>query len=193
MSDPSHREIRVSDIDRSDAISVLGAHFADGRLAMSEYEERVQLATEAVSERELEQLFADLPPLSPTREVVPYYSDNEVDRHYRSGRNIRLGLLLSTVIGSTGLAIVLNSVWASSPVLLLLIPMVFVMLYVMKAGPKQWYEPSPRQLDRQRFQELKLQQRVQQAQWKFERKQRTHELTSSAMNFAQKRFNGTGR
>ena len=43
------------------------------------------------------------------------------------------------------------------------------------------------------FRELKMQQRAQQAQWKFERKQRTHQLTSSAMKFAQKRLNGTGQ
>lgn len=106
---------------------------------------------------------------------------------------MRLGLLLSTVIGSGGLAIAFAEAWANSAVLLLLIPLVFVLLYVMKVGPQSWYEPSPEQLERQRFRELKMQQRAQQEQWKFERKQRTHQLTTSAMNFAQKRFNGTGR
>lgn len=177
MNEPSRREIRISDVDRSDAISALGEHFADGRLTMSEYEERVQQATTSRSEREL----------------VPYYSAHEVDRQYRSGRNVRLGLLLSTVIGSSALAMLFNGVWANSAILLLLIPLVFVLLYVMKVGPRAWYEPSPEQLERQRFRELKMQQRAQQAQWKFERKQRTHQLTSSAMKFAQKRLNGTGQ
>lgn len=180
MNEPSRREIRISDVDRSDAISALGEHFADGRLTMSEYEERVQQATTSRSERELAQLFTDLPPLEASRELVPYYSAHEVDRQYRSGRNVRLGLLL-------------NGVWANSPILLLMIPLVFVLLYIMKVGPRAWYEPSPAQLERQRFRELKMQQRAQQAQWKFERKQRTHQLTSSAMKFAQKRLNGTGR
>lgn len=193
MNEPSRRDVRISDVDRSDAISALGEHFADGRLTMTEYEERVQQATMARAERELEQLFADLPPLEASRELVPYYSAREVERHYRSGRNVRLGLLLSTVIGSGGLAIVLAEAWANSAVLLLLIPLVFVLLYVMKVGPQSWYEPSPEQLERQRFRELKMQQRAQQEQWKFERKQRTHQLTTSAMKFAQKRFNGTGR
>lgn len=115
MNEPSRREIRISDVDRSDAISALGEHFADGRLTMSEYEERVQQATTSRSERELAQLFTDLPPLEASRELVPYYSAHEVDRQYRSGRNVRLGLLLSTVIGSSALAMLLNGVWANSP------------------------------------------------------------------------------
>ncbi|SCX22030.1 DUF1707 SHOCT-like domain-containing protein [Corynebacterium jeikeium] len=193
MNEPSRREIRISDVDRSDAISVLGEHFADGRLTMTEYEERVQQATAAVSEGELEKIFSDLPRLEASRELVPYYSAREIDRMYRSGRNMRLGLLLSTVIGSSALAMLVNSVWANSAILLLLIPLVFVLLYVMKVGPQSWYDPSPKQLERQRFRELKMQQRAQQAQWKFERKQRTHQLTSSAMKFAQKRLNGTGQ
>lgn len=193
MNEPSRREIRISDVDRSDAISALGEHFADGRLTMTEYEERVQQATAAVSEGELEKIFSDLPKLEASRELVPYYSAREIDRMYRSGRNMRLGLLLSTVIGSSALAMLFNGVWANSAILLLLIPLVFVLLYVMKVGPRAWYEPSPEQLERQRFRELKMQQRAQQAQWKFERKQRTHQLTSSAMKFAQKRLNGTGQ
>lgn len=193
MNEPSRREIRISDVDRSDAISALGEHFADGPLTMTEYEERVQQATAAVSEGELEKIFSDLPKLEASRELVPYYSAREIDRMYRSGRNMRLGLLLSTVIGSSALAMLVNSVWANSAILLLLIPLVFVLLYVMKVGPQSWYEPSPEQLERQRFRELKMQQRAQQAQWKFERKQRTHQLTSSAMKFAQKRLNGTGQ
>ncbi|CAI37849.1 hypothetical membrane protein [Corynebacterium jeikeium] len=193
MNEPSRREIRISDVDRSDAISALGEHFADGRLTMTEYEERVQQATAAVSEGELEKIFSDLPKLEASRELVPYYSAREIDRMYRSGRNMRLGLLLSTVIGSSALAMLVNSVWANSAILLLLIPLVFVLLYVMKVDPQSWYEPSPEQLERQRFRELKMQQRAQQAQWKFERKQRTHQLTSSAMKFAQKRLNGTGQ
>lgn len=193
MNEPSRREIRISDVDRSDAISALGEHFADGRLTMTEYEERVQQATAAVSEGELEKIFSDLPKLEASRELVPYYSAREIDRMYRSGRNMRLGLLLSTVIGSSALAMLVNSVWANSAILLLLIPLVFVLLYVMKVGPQSWYDPSPKQLERQRFRELKMQQRAQQAQWKFERKQRTHQLTSSAMKFAQKRLNGTGQ
>ncbi|MGJ4133989.1 DUF1707 SHOCT-like domain-containing protein [Corynebacterium macclintockiae] len=193
MNEPSRRHIRISDVDRSNAISTLGEHFADGRLTMTEYEERVQQATAAVSEGELEQIFSDLPKLEASRELVPYYSAREIDRLYRSGRNVRLGLLLSTVIGSSALAILLNSIWEHSAILLLFIPAVFVMLYVMKVGPQNWYDPSPKQLERQRFRELKMQQRAQQAQWKFERKQRTHQLTSSAMKFAQKRLNGTGQ
>ncbi|WP_287861876.1 DUF1707 domain-containing protein [Corynebacterium sp.] len=71
MNEPSRRHIRISDVDRSNAISTLGEHFADGRLTMTEYEERVQQATAAVSEGELEQIFSDLPKLEASRELVP--------------------------------------------------------------------------------------------------------------------------
>lgn len=71
MNEPSRRHIRISDVDRSNAISTLGEHFADGRLTMTEYEERVQQATAAVSEGELEQIFPTFPSWRPPESWFP--------------------------------------------------------------------------------------------------------------------------
>jgi hypothetical protein len=55
------RYIRVSDAERQDAADRLGAAMADGRIDLTEYDERLALAYAAVTYGDLEQLFADLP------------------------------------------------------------------------------------------------------------------------------------
>ena len=54
-------EIRVSSVERDDAVAALSAHHAAGRLPVGEYEERCRQATAAQTRDELESLFDDLP------------------------------------------------------------------------------------------------------------------------------------
>jgi hypothetical protein len=69
--------LRVGTQEREDAVKVLGDHFADGRLPMDEYEERLGKAVEAITRGDLRSLFRDLPApypafmVSPTRPVAP--------------------------------------------------------------------------------------------------------------------------
>ncbi|RZQ60300.1 DUF1707 domain-containing protein [Amycolatopsis suaedae] len=56
---------RLSTADREDAVSVLGGHFAEGRLTADEYEERVTATLAAKTRGELRALFVDLPPPHP--------------------------------------------------------------------------------------------------------------------------------
>ena len=57
---------RLSDNERAQAMTALGSHFAEGRLTLAEYEERVQKVAEAVTDDEVAQLFRDLPEQSYT-------------------------------------------------------------------------------------------------------------------------------
>ncbi|ALG08994.1 DUF1707 SHOCT-like domain-containing protein [Kibdelosporangium phytohabitans] len=53
--------IRISDAERDEAVSALGAHMSTGRIDVSEYEERCGLAAAARTRADLETLFRDLP------------------------------------------------------------------------------------------------------------------------------------
>jgi len=54
-------ELRIGTQEREDAARALGEHFADGRIPVDEYEERVGQVFEARTRADLRPLFADLP------------------------------------------------------------------------------------------------------------------------------------
>lgn len=57
----SHDEIRLSDNERMTALQALGTHYADGRLDLTEFNERTAKVGEARTIGELRPLFDDLP------------------------------------------------------------------------------------------------------------------------------------
>jgi hypothetical protein len=64
-------DLRVSQAERDEVVTILAGHFADGRLTVEEYEERVETALAARTGRDLEPLLEDLPaadrPAAPAR------------------------------------------------------------------------------------------------------------------------------
>ncbi|MCD2110735.1 DUF1707 domain-containing protein [Rhodococcus rhodochrous] len=54
-------DIRIGTAEREEAVALLGEHFAAGRLSLTEFDERVALATQATVRGDLIPLFADLP------------------------------------------------------------------------------------------------------------------------------------
>ncbi|HEV2778662.1 MAG TPA: DUF1707 domain-containing protein [Actinophytocola sp.] len=71
---PDRDGLRVGTQEREDAISILGDHFAAGRLPMDEYEARITTALDAKTLGDLRPLFKDLPaphPASLTRPAPP--------------------------------------------------------------------------------------------------------------------------
>src|SRR5262245_54616570 len=68
---PRNPDLRVSQAERDEVVTVLAGHFADGRLTVEEYEERVEAALAARTGRDLEPLLEDLPeadrPAAPAR------------------------------------------------------------------------------------------------------------------------------
>jgi Domain of unknown function (DUF1707) len=71
--EPARRDpdLRVSQAERDDMVAVLAGHFADGRLTVEEYEERVEAALAARTGRDLEPLLADLPAADPPSSAAP--------------------------------------------------------------------------------------------------------------------------
>ena len=57
--------LRVGDAERDKAVAELGDHFAAGRLTREEFDARVDQAMVARFHRDLQPLFADLPPAEP--------------------------------------------------------------------------------------------------------------------------------
>jgi len=78
MAEPIGTDLlRIGTAEREEAVRILGDHFAEGRLAVDEYEDRVGRAIEARTRGELRPLFDDLPTpypafmVPPVRPVVP--------------------------------------------------------------------------------------------------------------------------
>lgn len=58
---PDRRTIRIGDVEREEAVSKLGEHFAAGRLTDDEHADRTASAYAARTRADLDGLFADLP------------------------------------------------------------------------------------------------------------------------------------
>jgi hypothetical protein len=63
--------VRIGDSERERATTALGEHLRAGRLDVTEYDARVQLAYAAKTESDIAPLFADLPAGSPLTPVAP--------------------------------------------------------------------------------------------------------------------------
>ncbi|MBX4170665.1 MULTISPECIES: DUF1707 SHOCT-like domain-containing protein [Rhodococcus] len=58
---PEHPDVRIGNAERSEALDLLGEHFALGRLTLSEFDERSAMASAAGTRGDLDVLFTDLP------------------------------------------------------------------------------------------------------------------------------------
>lgn len=58
-------DLRVSQAERNEVAAALARHYADGRLSVDEYEERVAAALDARTVRDFDPLLADLPAPAP--------------------------------------------------------------------------------------------------------------------------------
>lgn len=191
--------MRLSDAERTDAVNDLAQALGEGRLSMDEFEERTDAVMQAMTRRELADVFMDIPTKASSE--LKIYSQGDVARAYQATRKPRLATAL---VGSLGLFFgsiasfaALSGVTAAltGTGLLFLIPALWIMLYVAKVGPESWHRPSPRQIERQRMRELKAagaEERAQmraleQAQWA-ERRRQASEITGDAMNLAKRKL-----
>ena len=207
---------RISDAEREAAMASLGRAFSEGRLTIDEYDERVQQVACAQTGTELLPLFDDLPASRrgglPGQAPAKLYAGEEIDAAYQHGKKTRLGLVGLTAVGTAAGTIVWSAMIASPlpAVLLLLIPTVWLMLYVMKVGPDSWHVPSPQSVERQRLRELRSAEKLRAAEHKaaeqeraakqkileeerlselrLERKAQTEQLTNRAIGFMNKAF-----
>lgn len=177
-------QVRVSDNERSAALAALGQFYAEGRLSMTETDERCAAVADARTRSDLNRLFTDLP----TREIAtieePTYTASEVAALNKKGTRPRAGIMGLTTVGSIAAAAALATSTSASILILAIIPVVFILLYVMKIGPASWYTPTPRQLDRERMKALTLEDKTRALELKAERRERTHDLTTRALDAA---------
>ena len=204
MSTP-YGNFRIGDQERMDAMDILGRALGEGRLDMAEFDNRCQAVAEAQTQQDLQPILGDLPTGRGGGVVdkqVPddavLYSQAEIMQARRSGRRTRAGVFWLGTIGSIGLVSIFGAVNANvmSGLSILLIPTLFILLYVMKVGPDSWYTPSLRQLEQQRRQEIKRRQLEieaaqvhQQALMRAQRKDQINQMTNDALNIAQDTVN----
>ena len=197
-SQPEH--IRLSDADRTEAMSALGEALSEGRLTLGEYDERCQCCTQAQTRADLVPLFADIPQapvmgssagMPAAQHDVPVFTARELVEARRSGRRTRAGIFWLGTIGSITLAAA-----ASLPAVLVVIPVLFILLYVMKVGPDSWYSPSLRDMERSKRRlvrakqlELEADRAYDAARRKAERREQIDQLTGDTLNFAQESLN----
>ncbi|GAB3947377.1 DUF1707 SHOCT-like domain-containing protein [Corynebacterium tapiri] len=202
MSTPfDPRNLRLSDNDRANAMNTLGRAFADGRLSMTEYDERCQQIGAAQYRADLDPLFADIPFVTPqpANNEVAVYTRGQVEKAYRSSRNVRAGILgVATMVWipvSAGLAN-FHEFFSLS---IFLLPALWFVLYVLKPGPQEWYAPKPAKVERERMREIRMasaayhaelqaQHTTELMQKRMQRKQLASELQMDAMQFARKSF-----
>lgn len=174
-------DMRVSHAEREEAIEKLGSHFAEGRLTLNEYEARVDAVLAAQLDSDIDAQFHDLPMLQPGAALMPVYTGAEIERASTNSRRTKFGVVALTAVITSGLA-----AGIMNPMPLFFIPAVFVLVYLLQVGPKSWYQPSPRKLEKMRRKELRS------AQWHHIGQQST-EITSSAVGYVHRRVTGHGR
>lgn len=204
MSTP-YGNFRIGDQERMDAMDILGRALGEGRLDMAEFDNRCQAVAEAQTQQDLQPILGDLP-TGRGRGVVDkqvsddavLYSQAEIMQARRSGRRTRAGVFWLGTIGSIGLVSIFGAAGSTalSGLSILLIPTLFILLYVMKVGPDSWYTPSLRQLEQQRRRDIRARQLEieaaqvhQQALMRAQRKDQINQMTNDALNIAQDTVN----
>lgn len=200
MNDPygsRDGHVRIGDADRDRAISLLGVHFADGRLSVTEYDDRCRLIAGATTRTQVDEQFRDLPAL-PDRQVtgtsgtdLTVYSATEIAEQHRRGANPRAGVMAITAIAGVAVAGLIAGPWSVVPVAV--VAVVAVLLYVVKAGPASWYVPSPAALERARVKKMRQAHELALEEKKAQRKLRQTELTTDALDLAHRAMGKAGR
>jgi hypothetical protein len=146
--------LRVSDAERDTVASELGQHFQDGRLDHAEYDERLTAAMTAKTERDLDELLADLPQAPASR---PGWAASEPDQAVAPGaapwRSAPAGLtrgrprvlaLLPLLIAAVVIGGLLTGGWqhawpfAPFGLLWLIVPILVVRTWVRGGRRRQW-------------------------------------------------------
>ena len=142
----------------------LGKHFTAGRLDITEYDNRLTNVAEAIMWSDLIPIFSDLPAITDTNTsaAIPHvsgipeeekFSRSEIEESYRSGKRIKLGIMILTFMAAVSSTLILQDKLVAFAMMMTFLAM-FVLLYVMKLGPKSWHQPSPRALARQRRRQI---------------------------------------
>ncbi|OFT81902.1 DUF1707 domain-containing protein [Corynebacterium sp. HMSC29G08] len=211
MSTP-YGNMRIGDAERMHAMDTLGRALGEGRLTMDEFDQRCNQVASAQTNNDLRPILADLPSAPPSTQPASglqpvefggqgadkLYSAREIVVARRQGQKTRAGVFCLGTLGTIAGSIVAQAMTLTllSSLLMFVIPTLFVLLYVMKVGPDHWYQPTIRELEKQRrrvvrARQLELEQShaYELAQRKLERKAQIDRLTGDALNVAQQTMN----
>ncbi|WP_315535016.1 DUF1707 domain-containing protein [Corynebacterium matruchotii] len=200
QNNPGNQDYRIGDAERQKAMDDLGKHFAAGRLDITEYDNRLTNVAEATMRSDLIPIFSDLPAITDanTPVAIPHaagipdevtFTSSEIEENYRSGKRIRLGI---TLLAFLPFLATFHLETIISGITFIAFLAIFIMLYILKLGPKSWHQPSPRALARQRrrqiaqaqamqVQAMELANAQQMAQQRLLRQQRQAEITNAAL------------
>ncbi|MCA1006395.1 DUF1707 domain-containing protein [Rhodococcus hoagii] len=81
-------EIRIGTAEREQALAALSQHFSDGRLTVTEFDERSGQIASATTRGQLDQVFTDLPaltaPAPAPAETSPAVDDSDDEKTWRN-------------------------------------------------------------------------------------------------------------
>lgn len=79
-------ELRIGTAEREHALEALSRHFSDGRLTVTEFDERSAQITAATTRGQLDTVFADLPALTPSApaKASPEADESEDEKNWRN-------------------------------------------------------------------------------------------------------------
>ncbi len=125
----SDGNVRIGTTERERAIQALAEHLAEGRLDVTEYDQRATLAAAAKTRGELAAIFDDLPEPNPMREPVvaaahvpvPAAPPDPLIRHEKRTRStaIVVGFVVFAVAAIVTVTAILGEWWALIPALLI--------------------------------------------------------------------------
>ena len=126
------------------------------------------------------------------------YSAQEIQIARRAGQRKRAGAFWLGTFGAIGATMLFDAAALTSlaNLSILIIPTLFILLYVMKVGPADWYQPSLRELEKHRREAIRAQQleleqahALEIAQRKMDRKAQIDQLTGDALDVARNTVN----
>jgi hypothetical protein len=117
--------IRIGSTERERAVAALAEHLSEGRLEVSEYDQRCGLAAAARTRGELELIFRDLPEPHPTfaanapeRVDAEHEALVEVPVNAKQNKLLIGGLVAFAVVAVTVVAAITGTWWALAPMLI---------------------------------------------------------------------------
>ena len=124
---------RVGTAERDRAIELLGEHWRQGRLDPAEHERRVTKARAAVTQADLDVLFADLPQAGPSQESTAVVAAGGTAGFLEGKRD--------TIMALTPFAALVLFFWTGTWLWFLMVPVMGVLLY----GPGGKKDPRQRE------------------------------------------------
>ncbi|MDY6049398.1 MAG: DUF1707 domain-containing protein [Corynebacterium sp.] len=174
----------LSNDERDQAMEHLSRAFTEGRLTVEEFDTRVQQLTEARTRDDLLTVFSGLPtptilPQNPTlgQNLPDVYTAAEIEAAIKHGAKPKLGILGVSFVLAFGLS------WAAdTPIFLLtIVPLMWILLYLLKVGPADWNMPSTAQLQRARLKQLQYDAQLKALETRGERKKKQEEFMTQAL------------